>query len=222
MASFVTTQLTFQSDSPEETRRIGRAIGAMLRAGDAVLLSGELGAGKTTLARAMAEGLGIAPESVSSPTFILMAEHSGQTDLVHVDAYRISSAEDLESAGWDRVSRRLDEVVVVVEWPERVKGLLAGRRSVTARIGHAGPESRVIDLRMPEGWPEREGFGDLRNLASTRCPVTGELVRPDAPSWPFSSERARLADLHGWLHERHGIPRAVDPGERDQGEDEEA
>lgn len=215
----MTTQLTFQCDSPDETRCLGRAIGAILRAGDTVLLSGELGAGKTTLTRAIAEGLGIDAAAVSSPTFVLMAEHAGRADLVHVDAYRVSSVDDIESAGWDRVRQRLDEVIVVVEWPERVKGLLGGRPGARVRMEHAGPESRVIELTMPEGWREREGFVELLGLASTRCPVTGELVRPDAPSWPFANERARLADLHGWLSERHGIPR---PGGPDRAEDEGA
>lgn len=112
---------------PDETatRSLAASIGAQLKAGDLVLLSGELGAGKTTFAQEVAWALGV-KEEVSSPTFVLMLEYtSGHVPLLHCDAYRLEdlSREELEDTGlFDFFGRQ--DAVRLLEWPEMVKPFL--------------------------------------------------------------------------------------------------
>ena len=111
------------SSSAEQTREIGAPIGRRLRAGDLVLLHGDLGAGKTTLAQGIARGLGVA-DYVQSPTFTLVNEHEGRTAdgwpivLYHLDLYRLAGDEDLDSFGFDDYLTPVDGVSLI-EWPER-------------------------------------------------------------------------------------------------------
>ena len=112
------------SRSEEETRALGREFGSRLRAGDVVLLEGELGAGKTTFAKGIAEACGVAA-LVRSPTYALMHRYRGRPDVVHVDLYRAESESALDDLALDE----RDECVIVVEWP---KGL-AERRWPSAR-----------------------------------------------------------------------------------------
>jgi tRNA threonylcarbamoyl adenosine modification protein YjeE len=102
--------------SPASMRAVGRALATGLRAGDLVLLSGPLGAGKTTLAQGVGEGLGVRGP-VTSPTFVIAREHPplvvGGTPLVHVDAYRVGDA--LEVADLD-LDASVEEAVTLVEW----------------------------------------------------------------------------------------------------------
>lgn len=102
----------------EDTRAFGRELAGRLRAGDLVVLSGPLGAGKTALTQGIAEGLGI-PSRVTSPTFVIARVHPGPLPLVHVDAYRLrdSGRLDLDDLELDE---ELDRAVVVVEWGEGV------------------------------------------------------------------------------------------------------
>src|SRR5690606_17238443 len=104
--------------SPEQMRELGRGLAKLVRAGDLVLLSGELGAGKTTLTRGLGEGLGVRG-SVTSPTFVIARVHPSLGDgppLVHVDAYRLAGGlDEMEDLDLD-VS--LPESVIVVEWGE--------------------------------------------------------------------------------------------------------
>ena len=99
-------------DSPEAMAELGAALARELRAGDLVLLNGELGAGKTTLTRGLGSALG-AREAITSPTFVLAREHptASGTPLVHVDAYRLASAVELEDLDLD-----WEHAIVVVEW----------------------------------------------------------------------------------------------------------
>ena len=86
--------------SEEETQAVARELSATLRAGDVVLLSGDLGAGKTTFVRGLAEGLGIDPREVSSPTFTLVQEYrGGRVTLVHVDLYRLNDPREIDDLG---------------------------------------------------------------------------------------------------------------------------
>ncbi|MFC4492647.1 tRNA (adenosine(37)-N6)-threonylcarbamoyltransferase complex ATPase subunit type 1 TsaE [Streptomyces ovatisporus] len=130
-------QQTTDVPTPERMRELGLRIAALLRPGDLVLLTGELGAGKTTLARGLGEGLGVRG-SVTSPTFVIARVHPSLGDgppLVHVDAYRLggSGLEGMDDLDLD-VS--LPESVVVVEWGEgRVEELSEGRLHVV--IGRA-------------------------------------------------------------------------------------
>lgn len=108
----------WESRSEEETRRVGAELGAALRPDGALLLDGDLGVGKTVLARGVAEALGIDPAEVQSPTFVLVREHEGEGGrLVHVDLYRLDSHETA-AAGIEEVLA--GPGVKVVEWAERL------------------------------------------------------------------------------------------------------
>ena len=113
------------SDGPERTRAIGRAIGEAAAPGTVVALIGDLGAGKTQLAKGVAEGLGVA-SVVNSPTFVLMNEHSGRLRMYHSDAYRLEDPEDAMAAGL--IDERQADGVVVIEWADRIRDWLPADR----------------------------------------------------------------------------------------------
>lgn len=107
------------SNSPEATQAIGSRLGQSLQAGDIVLLTGPLGAGKTCLTRGLAQGLGLVPDSVLSPTFQLVRElHGGRLSLYHLDLYRLSTVQEVARLGLEQYFDA--DGVSVVEWPERL------------------------------------------------------------------------------------------------------
>ncbi len=104
--------------------RLGRYVARQLGAGDVLALVGDLGTGKTTFVRGLAEGLGLDPEAVSSPTFALAQQYrGGDVSLVHADLYRIGSDAEAEAAGLSDLLHD-PEAVVAVEWPLNAKGLM--------------------------------------------------------------------------------------------------
>src|SRR6476469_3575413 len=117
-------------NSPEHMGELGRRLAKLLRAGDLVMLSGELGAGKTTLARGLGAGLGVRGD-VTSPTFVIARVHpslTGGPALVHVDAYRLGDLAEVDDLDLDA---SLAESVTVVEWGGgKVEGLSADRLEV--------------------------------------------------------------------------------------------
>nr|WP_218885623.1 tRNA (adenosine(37)-N6)-threonylcarbamoyltransferase complex ATPase subunit type 1 TsaE [Kineococcus aurantiacus] len=113
--------------TPEETSAFGGRVGRLLRAGDLVVLSGDLGAGKTTFTRGLAEGLGVRGP-VTSPTFVIAREHPslvGGPPLVHVDAYRLASLAEVDDLDLDTAAQ---EAVTVVEWGRGLVEDLTGDR----------------------------------------------------------------------------------------------
>jgi len=114
--------MDFFSHSPEQTRRIGMRLGAMLQAGDVICLQGDLGAGKTTFVQGVAKGWG-SQDSVSSPTFIIVNEYRRPDDgiLFHMDAYRLDSAPEAEELDLDSM---LADGPLLIEWPDRIKSLI--------------------------------------------------------------------------------------------------
>jgi tRNA threonylcarbamoyladenosine biosynthesis protein TsaE len=110
------------SHSPEETLALGRQLAALLQPGDVILLTGELGTGKTELVRGLAAGLGLAPEQVSSPTFALVHEYPGRLPLIHVDLYRLGQLEEEFALMLEDYWQQ--PVVTVIEWAERLAGNL--------------------------------------------------------------------------------------------------
>jgi tRNA threonylcarbamoyladenosine biosynthesis protein TsaE len=134
------------SSSPAATRALGMRLGAHAVAGDVIALVGPLGAGKTELARGIARGLGV-DEPITSPTFILVAEHAGRLPMYHVDCYRLAGAEDALAAGI--LDDRSEDGVTVIEWAERLQGALpTGRLEIT--IDGAGEEPRRLALRATD------------------------------------------------------------------------
>ena len=118
--------LEFFSRGPEQTRRVGMRLGALLRTGDVICLEGDLGSGKTTLVQGLARGWG-SLDAVSSPTFVLVNEYRRPDGLIlhHLDAYRMRSpleAEDLD------ITLMVGKGPLVVEWPERINGVLPADR----------------------------------------------------------------------------------------------
>ena len=112
----------FESRGPGETRRLGARLGRLLRPGDTVLLSGDLGAGKTVFVQGIARGMGF-EGSVSSKSFVLMGEYQGrQCKLYHADLYRLETPEQAEELALDEYCA---DGVLVVEWPERAPHVFA-------------------------------------------------------------------------------------------------
>ena len=110
----------------EETEALGRRIGAMLSGNETIALFGGLGMGKTAFVRGLAEGLGIDPLEIASPTFAIVHEHEGkEKTLYHFDMYRVESWDDLYSTGFFDY---LGKGVVVTEWSENIEGALPEER----------------------------------------------------------------------------------------------
>jgi tRNA threonylcarbamoyladenosine biosynthesis protein TsaE len=134
----------FTTNSEDETRARAADLAGELRPGHVVLLSGDLGTGKTVFVRGLAEGLGVDPAEVTSPTFTLVHEYrGGRLPLIHVDLYRLERAE-LEEIGLD--SDLANEGVVAIEWPERLARVPAHATHV--RIDDDGEDRRHITYSM--------------------------------------------------------------------------
>jgi tRNA threonylcarbamoyladenosine biosynthesis protein TsaE len=132
----------------EDTTAFGRRLAVLLRAGDLVLLSGDLGAGKTTLTRGLGDALGVRG-AVTSPTFVIARRHPSLGDgpaLVHVDAYRLGSLAEVDDLDLDA---SLEESVTVVEWGQgKVEELSADRLEVTLHRGSdETDETRTVSVR---------------------------------------------------------------------------
>jgi len=142
-------ETTVRLEDEAATAALGARIARQLKAGDAVLLKGELGTGKTTLARAILRALGV-ESHVPSPTFTLVqAYETPSLALHHFDLYRIESASELKELGIDDA---LDDGAVLVEWPERgfPKRLAGDALAVT--LSAAGPSAREAKISGPERW----------------------------------------------------------------------
>jgi tRNA threonylcarbamoyladenosine biosynthesis protein TsaE len=133
----------FETHGEDETIELGRRIAATLPKRAVVLLIGNLGAGKTTLAKGIISGLGAAePEDVTSPTFTLIHEY-GEGRVYHIDLYRLDRAEQIATLGLDEIFDR--EAVVLIEWGERFPQLLPDDR-IEIRIETLNEESRNIKI----------------------------------------------------------------------------
>ena len=133
-----------RSASPEQTRAIGRSLGRSAPPGTVLALSGELGAGKTQLAKGVAEGLGIT-SVVNSPTFVLMNEHVGRLRLYHIDAYRLADPEEAIAAGL--LDEREVDGLTVIEWADRLDGWLPLERLDLDLVAGPGPDDREVGWR---------------------------------------------------------------------------
>jgi tRNA threonylcarbamoyladenosine biosynthesis protein TsaE len=130
--------------SSEETIAQGREIGAKLKAPVLILLSGDLGAGKTTLTKGIAAGLGAAREDdVTSPTFTLVHKYEGSARVYHVDLYRIEDLDDLDTLGLEDIFS--EQAVIIVEWPDRLR-LRTDWPIVRIKLEHVSEETRRISI----------------------------------------------------------------------------
>jgi tRNA threonylcarbamoyladenosine biosynthesis protein TsaE len=131
----------YNTSSEEETVELGRRIAKMLPPKACVLLIGNLGAGKTTLAKGIINGLGFAPpEEVASPTYTLIHEY-GEGRVYHIDLYRLDKPEQIATLGLDEIFDR--EAVVLIEWGERFPNLMPAER-FEIRLQPTGEDSREI------------------------------------------------------------------------------
>lgn len=217
--------LSFHLRDAAATEQLGEVLGDLLRSGSArgsglaILLSGELGAGKTTFVRGLARGLGADDHAVASPTFTLRMDHPAERALVHVDAWRMQN-HDAETIGLDEALA--SESVVAIEWPERIASALPARH-LRVRLEHAeeteegGEPGRVATVSaagLADAEMRRlaEGMRLLvraPRIAPPICPSCGRSLADGqggaAPNAPFCSERCRKADLGDWLLMRHRI-----------------
>lgn len=132
---------TLTSASVEETRALGEKLGKLLGVGDVILLSGELGAGKTMFVQGMATGLGY-EGTVSSKSFVLLGEYAGDKTLYHADLYRLDDPEMVEDLALDEL---VADGVVAVEWPERAGGWLP-EEHLLVQIAIDGGDKRRLTL----------------------------------------------------------------------------
>lgn len=148
-------------DDPLATERLGELLGARLRAGDTVALSGSLGAGKTTLVRGLARGLDVDdPDAVSSPTYLLVIEHDGPIPLLHADAYLPVKLEGfLDDGGLEYLFDPAK--VVVVEWAEKVRKQLP-ERVLWIDLSVISEPGRKVEMRPGAGG----GFRWLADFAT--------------------------------------------------------
>ena len=155
----MTEPLTFASRGPSETRRLGARLGRRLRPGDVVLLSGELGAGKTVLVQGLARGLGY-QGGVSSKSFVLLGEYQGRAlKLYHADLYRLENPQQAQELALDELCA---DGALVVEWPERgwhvfpqdhllVRFEVTGERTRILTLEARGPRAQQLITALSGG-----------------------------------------------------------------------
>jgi len=148
--------IEIETETADRTRDVGRVIAGLLQPRDTVVLTGDLGAGKTTLVQGIGRGLGV-KDHVASPTFTLVREYRGRLAVAHVDVYRLDRVQDVVDLGLDEIAD--GEAVLLVEWGDAVEELLADDRLGVELVG-ADPtgedELRLVRLRaVGPSWVER-------------------------------------------------------------------
>lgn len=139
---------TVATASAEETEAVGARVAAGLRPGDVVVVSGEVGAGKTTLIRGACRALGVT-EPVTSPTFTIGQRYSGEHPIAHLDLYRLGGLQQEEPA---LLGDYLDaDSIGFVEWPAVAEPELAGRKILEVRLSHGGGDRREVEVRAASG-----------------------------------------------------------------------
>jgi len=216
------TTIDHTTTSEAGTHALGVALGRALRAGDVVGLVGELGAGKTRLVRGIAEGVGHETGKVSSPTYVLLNEYDapGATPILHIDAYRIGSPDELRDAGYDHAA---PGAIVLIEWADRLEGELTDG-ALRVEIEHAPgvtETTRRFEFSGPSALIERVApalSGALESAAGEgmRCPACKAPVPADALTAPFCSQRCRMMDLGAWMRGDYVISRELKETDLDE------
>jgi tRNA threonylcarbamoyladenosine biosynthesis protein TsaE len=146
-------RIELRTETPEQTRDVGDALATFLRPRDTVILTGDLGAGKTTLVQGIGRGLGV-QEHVASPTFTLVREYAGRLDVAHVDVYRLERVQDVVDLGLDELGG--PDRVLLVEWGDAVEELLpADRLVVELTTDGAGETRRITIAPVGRSWAAR-------------------------------------------------------------------
>lgn len=178
-----------ETGSPDETQALAARLARLLRPGDAVVLSGDLGAGKTTFVKGLALGLGMDPAEVVSPTFTLINEYPGQIPLFHFDLYRLADGRELAELGFDEYLER--EGICAIEWGAPLLNHLAvefeagAGALIEVAIGGAAPmpggtatapgaAPQAMDRRLRLRGYGRRAAGILAALAAEKGAEAGE------------------------------------------------
>lgn len=140
-------QQVIETTSTEETQRVAKNLASSMNGGEAILLYGNLGAGKTTFMQGFAQGLGI-QSRVTSPTFIIMRKYEGAKTLYHIDLYRTESNADLEGIGMQEILEDKN-AVVAIEWPEKLGSFLPEKR-IEIRLEPISENERKIEITYVE------------------------------------------------------------------------
>jgi tRNA threonylcarbamoyladenosine biosynthesis protein TsaE len=170
----MTTTLT--THTADETEAVGEAVGSQLLVGDLVVLTGDLGAGKTTFAKGLARALGV-EQPVTSPTFTIVQEYDGRVPVAHVDVYRLDLIQELYDFGFEEL---LEDHVTIVEWGEAIE-LVLPRARVDVRLTMVDDDDdgRVVEVVASGSlWSARVAELDavLSGLGLARAPAGGEPV----------------------------------------------
>lgn len=148
-------RIALRAETAEDTRAVGAAIADLLLPGDVIALTGELGAGKTTLVQGAARGLG-SGDHVVSPTFTLVREYRARIPIYHVDVYRLDRVQEVIDLGFEEIED--SGGVTFVEWGDAVEGLLAPSRlqvELTMTSIEEGEARRLVVTGIGAGWEER-------------------------------------------------------------------
>lgn len=145
--------LPLVTSSPEETRAVGEAVAELLGSGDVIALTGDLGAGKTTLVQGAARALGV-EQPVLSPTFTLVREYRGSVPIYHLDLYRLDRLQDVIDLGFDEM---VDQgAVVFIEWGDAIEAMLPqSHLQVELSIDPADDIRRLVLVGQGPGWAGR-------------------------------------------------------------------
>jgi tRNA threonylcarbamoyl adenosine modification protein YjeE len=197
--------VVFRSESPEATQRLGAELGRLAQPGDVIALYGDLGAGKTCLVQGLAAGLGVT-EAVTSPTFILIAEHAGRLMLHHVDLYRTETLDEIRALGIEDLFG--GDGVTVIEWGDRAEPLLPAS-ALRVKIQGAGDEPR--ELAVAGLTPQH-----ARRLAAAMAaaPAGGASAPPPGTAPGSARPHVTERELDGSLTEYHEVDVAGDRVER--------
>ena len=146
-------RIELETATAERTRDLGAALATLLQPRDTVLLTGDLGAGKTTLVQGVGRGLGV-EDHVASPTFTLVKEYAGRLDVAHVDVYRLERVQDVVDLGLDEIGG--PDRVLLVEWGDAVQDLLPeDRLRVELTTEPADDGRRIVITPQGESWALR-------------------------------------------------------------------
>jgi tRNA threonylcarbamoyladenosine biosynthesis protein TsaE len=160
------TPLVFDAANESDTARLGAALAEVLADGTTVALCGTLGAGKTRLVQAIAEGAGIDRREVVSPTFVLVQEHHGRRTLYHIDAYRLRDHHEFSALGPEEYFDA--DGLVLIEWADRVAPCLPAER-IEIHIEVTGAESRRFEISSV-GARNAPVIERLRQRLESECP----------------------------------------------------